>query len=122
MAVFARAVMQLAENKVPLARDVIFVVEADEEAAPYNTTWLAQTHWADIDCEFALNEGGWIMADDDGHVKYVSISTADKSSVAVILTAPRHFHPFVDAAAGQRDLRAVEGVGEARRPTKRPCS
>jgi acetylornithine deacetylase/succinyl-diaminopimelate desuccinylase-like protein len=86
IAVFARAVMRLAENKVPLARDVIFVVEADEEAAQYNTTWLAQTHWADMDCEFALNEGGWIMADDAGKVKYVSISTADKSSIAVILT------------------------------------
>jgi acetylornithine deacetylase/succinyl-diaminopimelate desuccinylase-like protein len=87
MAVFARAVMRLAENKVALARDVIFVVEADEESAPYNTTWLAQTHWADIECEFALNEGGWIMADDTGHVRYVSVSTADKSSVAVILSA-----------------------------------
>lgn len=87
VAVFARAVMQLAERKVPLARDVIFVVEADEEAAQYNTTWLAQTHWAQMDCEFALNEGGWIIANDDGRVKYVSISTADKSSVAVVLTA-----------------------------------
>jgi acetylornithine deacetylase/succinyl-diaminopimelate desuccinylase-like protein len=87
IAVFARAVMQLAENKVPLARDVIFVVEADEESAPYNATWLAQTHWADMECEFALNEGGWIMADDQGRVKYVSVSTADKSSIAVILTA-----------------------------------
>ena len=87
MAVFARAVMQVAENKVPLARDVIFLVEADEESAPYNTTWLSQTHWADMDCEFALNEGGWIMADDNGRVRYVSISTADKSSIAVILSA-----------------------------------
>ena len=87
IAVFARAVMQLAERKVPLARDVIFVVEADEESAPYNTTWLAQTHWAEMDCEFALNEGGWIMADDNGHVRYVSVSTADKSSISVILSA-----------------------------------
>jgi acetylornithine deacetylase/succinyl-diaminopimelate desuccinylase-like protein len=40
-----------------------------------------------MECEFALNEGGWIMADDQGRVKYVSVSTADKSSIAVILTA-----------------------------------
>src|SRR5216684_28476 len=86
MAVFARAVMQLAENKIPLARDVILMVEADEEAAPYNTTWLAQTHWAEMDCEFALNEGGWIMATETGQVQYVSISTADKTSIAVVLT------------------------------------
>lgn len=87
MAVFARAVMQLAERKVPLARDVIFVVEADEEAAQYNTSWLAQTHWSQMDAEFALNEGGWIIAGDDGKVKYVSVSTADKSSVGVIVSA-----------------------------------
>ena len=87
IAVFARAVMQLAERKVPLARDVIFIVEADEEAAQYNTSWLARTHWAQMDAEFALNEGGWIIAGDDGKVKYVSISTADKSSVGVIVAA-----------------------------------
>ena len=87
MAVFARAVMQLAERKVPLARDVIFVVEADEEAASYNTTWLARTHWAQMDCEFALNEGGWIIAGDDGRVKYVSISTADKAGTNLIVSA-----------------------------------
>jgi acetylornithine deacetylase/succinyl-diaminopimelate desuccinylase-like protein len=87
LAVFARAVMMLAENKVPLARDVIFLVEADEEAASYNTTWLARDHWPKIDCEFALNEGGWIIKSDDGKVKYVSISTADKSSRAAVVTA-----------------------------------
>ena len=87
IAVFARAVMMLAERRVPLARDVIFMVEADEEAQPYNTTWLAERHWPKMDCEFALNEGGWIIQDDDGRVKYVSISTADKVSVAVTVTA-----------------------------------
>jgi acetylornithine deacetylase/succinyl-diaminopimelate desuccinylase-like protein len=87
IAVFARAVMMLAERKVPLARDVIFLVEADEEAASYNTTWLARDHWSKIECEFALNEGGWIIKGDDGKVKYVSISTADKSSRQAVVTA-----------------------------------
>ena len=87
MAVFARAVMMLAERKVPLSRDVIFLIEADEEGARYNTSWLARDHWEKIDCEFALNEGGWIIKRDDGRVRYVSISTADKSSVAVTVTA-----------------------------------
>jgi acetylornithine deacetylase/succinyl-diaminopimelate desuccinylase-like protein len=86
-AVFARAVMMLAENKVPLARDVIFLAEADEEGAPYSTTWLARTHWAKMDCEFALNEGGWIIKDPAGKVQYVSISTADKGSASLVLTA-----------------------------------
>jgi acetylornithine deacetylase/succinyl-diaminopimelate desuccinylase-like protein len=63
------------------------MVEADEEAQPYNTTWLAERHWPRMDCEFALNEGGWIIKSDDGRVKYVSISTADKVSVAVTITS-----------------------------------
>jgi acetylornithine deacetylase/succinyl-diaminopimelate desuccinylase-like protein len=88
MAVFVRAVMMLAERKVPLARDVIFLAESDEESGgPYSTEWLAKEHWADIDAEFALNEGGWIMKGDDGHVRYVSISTADKLSIPLTITA-----------------------------------
>ena len=87
LAVFAEAVIMLAKNKVPLARDVIFLSEADEEGGKYNTSWLAQTQWAKMDCEFALNEGGWIMKNADGSVRYVSISTADKAAVTLLLTA-----------------------------------
>jgi acetylornithine deacetylase/succinyl-diaminopimelate desuccinylase-like protein len=72
---------------VPLDRDVIFLAEADEESGPYSTTWLASQAWQKIDCQFALNEGGWIMKGPDGRVRYVSISTADKSAVPIILTA-----------------------------------
>jgi len=61
LAVFAEAVMRLAQNKVPLKRDIIFLSEADEEGGKYNTMWLSQSNWDKMDCEFALNEGGWIM-------------------------------------------------------------
>src|SRR5260370_42622269 len=44
LAVFLQAVMQLAKNKVPLHRDVIFMSEADEEGGKYNTNWLAESH------------------------------------------------------------------------------
>src|SRR5205814_1476974 len=87
VAVFAQAVLMLARNKVPLARDVIYLSEADEEGGQYNTTWLAEHHWNKIDCEFALNEGGWIIKNPDGKVRYVSISTADKGGVSLVLTA-----------------------------------
>jgi acetylornithine deacetylase/succinyl-diaminopimelate desuccinylase-like protein len=43
MAVFARAAMLLAERKVPLARDVIFLAQADEEGGGgYGTAWLTK--------------------------------------------------------------------------------
>jgi acetylornithine deacetylase/succinyl-diaminopimelate desuccinylase-like protein len=87
MAVFAEAVMRLAQNKIPLKRDIIFLSEADEESGKYNTVWLSQAHWDKIDCEFALNEGGWIMKKPDGSVRYVSISTADKSAITLLVTA-----------------------------------
>jgi acetylornithine deacetylase/succinyl-diaminopimelate desuccinylase-like protein len=87
LAVFAEAAMRIARNKIPLKRDLIFMVEADEEAQPFNTIWLAQNHWDKMDCEFALNEGGWIMKRPDGRVRYVSISTADKSGANLVLTA-----------------------------------
>ena len=87
LAVFAQAVIQLHQNRIPLARDVILLSEADEEGGTYNTTWLAQNYWPKIDCEFALNEGGWIIANPDGRVRYVSISTADKTAVSLKLTA-----------------------------------
>src|SRR5687768_9925829 len=52
MAVFARAAMMLAERKVPLDRDVIFLAEADEENGRYNTGWLAREHWAKTEREY----------------------------------------------------------------------
>ncbi len=87
LAVFAEAVLRLARNKVPLSRDIIFLSEADEEGGTYNTMWLAKDHFDKIDCEFSLNEGGWIIKNPDGTVRYISISTADKSGVSLLLTA-----------------------------------
>lgn len=89
LAVFAEAVMRLARNKVPLARDVILLAEADEEGGAYGTWWLADNHWPLIDAEFSLNEGGWIMKSqkEPEKVRYVSISTADKFSLTLRLTS-----------------------------------
>jgi acetylornithine deacetylase/succinyl-diaminopimelate desuccinylase-like protein len=87
IAVFAQAVMMLARNHVKLRRDVIFLSEADEEVGRYNTTWLAESHWNLIDCEFALNEGGWVIKSEENRIQYISVSTADKSSISITLTA-----------------------------------
>lgn len=87
LAVFTQAVILLAQNKIPLHRDVILISEADEEGGKYNTSWLSESHWDKMDCEFALNEGGWVIKDAAGKVQYVSISTADKSGVNLLITA-----------------------------------
>jgi acetylornithine deacetylase/succinyl-diaminopimelate desuccinylase-like protein len=64
LAVFAQAVLDIAHKKIPLDRDIILLSEADEEGGLYNTGWLAQQAWDKIDCEFSLNEGGWIVKDE----------------------------------------------------------
>ncbi|WGD49365.1 M20/M25/M40 family metallo-hydrolase [Bradyrhizobium sp. CB1650] len=87
LAVFSRAVMRLAEEKVPLARDVIFLAEADEEQGQFNTSWLAKNHWDKIDAEFALNEGGYVLQGRDGTVRQINVTTAEKLSVTFALKA-----------------------------------
>ncbi|WP_286230023.1 M20/M25/M40 family metallo-hydrolase [Neobacillus mesonae] len=86
-AVFASAVLMLAENKVPLTRDVIFLAEADEEAGKYGTDWLAEHHWDKIKAEFALNEGGWIFQDENKKTRQVNITVQDKIYASIKLTA-----------------------------------
>ncbi|MGC1257661.1 MAG: M20/M25/M40 family metallo-hydrolase, partial [Candidatus Acidiferrales bacterium] len=87
IAVFAEAIMELVKNHVALHRDVILLSEADEESGPYGTSWLAKSHWNLMDCEFALNEGGWIIKGANGGVQYVSISTGDKVAIPLIVKA-----------------------------------
>ena len=75
-----------------------------------------------MDAEFALNEGGWIIKGDDGRVRYVSISTADKSSLAVTLTATgtstHSSMPLADNALASLGA----GAGEFRGVRTRRCS
>lgn len=91
LAVFAQAALDIAritaQSGTKLKRDLILLVEADEEGGLYGTSFLAEKVWDKIDCEFALNEGGWIIRDGKGKVQYVSISTADKANVSLLLRA-----------------------------------
>ncbi|WP_420971044.1 M20/M25/M40 family metallo-hydrolase [Bradyrhizobium sp. B120] len=87
LAVFASAVMRLAEEKTPLSRDVIFLAEADEEQGQYSTVWLAKNHWDKIDAEFALNEGGYVLQERDGSVRQINVTTAEKLSATFALKA-----------------------------------
>lgn len=87
VAIYARAVLRLLEDKVKLKRDVIFLAEADEEQGQYNTGWLAQHHWDKINAAVALNEGGGILTAPDGTVRQVNVSIADKQTLNLKLKA-----------------------------------
>lgn len=85
VAVFARAVLRILEEKQPLARDIIFLAEADEEPGAFNTTWLAKQHWDKMDAEFALNEGGFIFTDEQGTARQFNVGVIDKVSINIKL-------------------------------------
>lgn len=87
VAAYATAVLRLKQERVRLKRDVIFLAEADEEQGEFNTGWLAQHHWPKIDAEFALNEGGSAVLDSAGNVKLLAVTTADKLTLNLKLTA-----------------------------------
>ena len=77
-----------------------------------------------MDCEFALNEGGWIIKDEAGKVQYVSISTADKGGVPLMLTArgtsthssmPRPDNAIFTLSRGAGEARRLRDEGRSSR-------
>jgi len=93
---------------IPLDRDVIFVAEAGEEGTTGpGIDFLVKQHWNEIEAEYALAEGGHI-ASRDGKVRYVEITTTEKTPRSTRLIAhgvaghgsrPRTDNPILHLAA-----------------------
>src|SRR5215510_1446987 len=73
---------------VTLDRDVIFLAESGEEAdlTGVGINYVVREHFADIDAEFAMTEGGGASID-RGRVTRVNIGTAEKLPARVRLVA-----------------------------------
>jgi acetylornithine deacetylase/succinyl-diaminopimelate desuccinylase-like protein len=72
---------------VPLDRDVIFLAEAGEEASiDVGIAYMVQEHWADIDAEFCLAEGGSLRRR-GGRLVANLVGTAEKVPRRVELVA-----------------------------------
>ena len=70
--------LQLKRLNLPLTRDVIFLAEASEEnSSPAGMATVVERYWEKIACEYALNEGGGSLID-NGKLKYIAVSTAEK--------------------------------------------
>jgi acetylornithine deacetylase/succinyl-diaminopimelate desuccinylase-like protein len=71
-----------------LDRDVIFLAESGEEAdlAGVGINYVVREHFADIDAEFAMTEGGSASVD-GGRVTRVNIGTAEKLPARARLVA-----------------------------------
>jgi acetylornithine deacetylase/succinyl-diaminopimelate desuccinylase-like protein len=107
---------------VPLDRDVIFLAESGEEAdlTGVGINYVVREHFAEIDAEFAMTEGGGATTD-GGRVARVNIGTAEKLPARARLVAsgtaghgsiPRLDNAVVHLAA------AVDKVGRWETPMR----
>jgi acetylornithine deacetylase/succinyl-diaminopimelate desuccinylase-like protein len=72
---------------VPLDRDVIFVAESGEEAdTGPGIEYLVKEHFAEIDAEICLAEGGYVSRR-NGQPRFSMVQTAEKLPVGVKLVA-----------------------------------
>jgi acetylornithine deacetylase/succinyl-diaminopimelate desuccinylase-like protein len=78
----------LKRRGVPLARDLIFLANADEETGSTGAEWFAREK-ADLirDAEFLLNEGGGNQVDAAGRVLYYGVAVTEKLPYWLRLTA-----------------------------------
>lgn len=109
----------LKRQRVPLARDVIFMANADEEAGGhYGAGWLVKQHPDLIRAEYAINEGGGFGTAILGKRIY-TVQTGEKGTARFTLRA--HGKPG-HASIPQRDnavlklARGLEKLGGASFP------
>lgn len=82
--------LQLKRSAVPLARDVILLLEADEEAGgKFGIEFLVENHLDKIRAEFVLNEGGRIITEPNNskNVKFIGVQNTEKVPYNVRLVA-----------------------------------
>lgn len=78
-AVAIEVMMRLAAEKAKPSRDIILMLNADEESAgSFGAEWMVKNHWDQIECELVLNEGGRVVLDKDGKVTQVHVQPAEK--------------------------------------------
>ncbi len=104
--------VMLHREKFPLARDVIFLATADEEAEGIGVDWMMQHTELLENAEFLINEGGE-NREENGHVLSVSLDVAEKTPYWLHLvahgTAGHGSHPLPDSATN-RLARALNRV------------
>jgi acetylornithine deacetylase/succinyl-diaminopimelate desuccinylase-like protein len=80
------ALVMLKREKLPLARDVIFLATADEEASNIGVDWMVRHPELLQNAEYLINEGGE-NREENGRVLYVGVDTAEKSPYWLHLVA-----------------------------------
>ncbi len=77
-AVYVQALRVLKRARVPLERDVVLMLNADEESSGhFGAEWMVTHHWEEIACEAVISEGGSSLLQ-DGRVVQFGIQAAEK--------------------------------------------
>ena len=77
----------LKRMNVQLDRDVIFLAESGEEGTSrVGIDFMVGQHWDEIAAEYAIAEGGYVSSR-DGKVRFVEITTAEKTPRGIRLIA-----------------------------------
>ena len=125
------AFLMLKRQKVPLSRDVILLAEPDEEVGgALGARWMIANHYAELDPEYVLDEGGFGSADLFAPNKTVyGISVAEKKIVWLKLRAegvaghgsqPTDTNPNDRLVKALARLLAPEGTRAPQAPASRP--
>jgi len=114
--------------KVPLDRDVILLSAAGEEGTTqFGIDFMVQKHWDEIECEYALNEGGDVP-EENGKVQYVAVSTTQKVPRGFSLvahgssghgSAPRLDNPIAHLSAAVAKVSSWEAPMRLNETTRR---
>ena len=121
------AFLRLKRERVPLTRDVILLAEPDEEVGgALGARWMIANHYAELDPEYVLDEGGFGSRDLFAPGKLVyGISVAEKKIVWLKLRVEGvagHGSQPNDQNPNDRLLRALArllGDSNAERPAQR---
>lgn len=77
-AVFIQVLRILARDGIRLKRDVILMLNADEESSGrFGAQWMVANHWDAIACEYVLSEGGSALMGETEVLQY-GFETAEK--------------------------------------------
>ena len=81
--------LKLRRERIPLARDLIFIGTADEEAGGrLGAGWLVATHPELLgSAEYLLTEGGGNIVEEDGRVLSIGLSPVEKAPAWLQLTS-----------------------------------
>ena len=88
-AAFVANLIRMRQEGLRPERDIVLVLEADEEILDANEMgirWLLKNHRDLIDAEFALNEGAGVLLH-DGRAQRVGLQTSEKVSITYRLEA-----------------------------------